>query len=131
MPQNAAKNGTSLGPGLVLVDIYGLDGGFINRFGSHGLLNAPWGIAKASPAFGTFSNDILIGNFGDGTISAFNPTTGVFAGKLSDATGKAIVIPGLRGIVFGASGIGDPNTLYFTAGENGQHSLFGSISVVP
>jgi uncharacterized protein (TIGR03118 family) len=126
--QNAAKNGPVVGPGNGIVDIYELDGSFVKRFVSHAQLNAPWGVAKAGAGFGTFSNDILIANFGDGTINAFNPTTGAFVGQIKNATGSAIVNPGLRGIVFGASGTGNPNTLYFTSGVAGQPSLFGAIS---
>ena len=126
--QNAAKNAPVVGPGNGIVDIYELDGTFVKRFVSHAQLNAPWGVAKASAEFGAFSNDILIANFGDGTINAFNPITGAFAGQIKNAAGSAIANPGLRGIVFGVSGTGDPNTLYFTSGVPGQPSLFGAIS---
>lgn len=126
--QNAAKNAPVAGPGNGIVDIYELDGSFVKRFVSHAQLNAPWGVAKASAEFGPFSNDILIANFGDGTINAFNPLTGAFAGQIKNATGNAIVNPGLRGIAFGGSGVGDPNTLYFTSGLTGRPSLFGAIS---
>jgi uncharacterized protein (TIGR03118 family) len=122
-PQNAAKTGPAMGAGNGIVDIYELDGSFVRRFISHGRLNAPWGVAKASAKFGPFSNDILIANFGDGTINAFNPITGAFVGQIKNAKGSAIVNPGLRGIVFGAFGTGDPNTLYFTS-----NGLFGAIS---
>ena len=124
-PQNAAKNAPVVGPGNGIVDIYQLDGSFVRRFVSHGQLNAPWGVAKASAKFGPFSNDILIANFGDGTINAFNPITGAYVGTIKNTAGTAIVNPGLRGIVFGGSGTGDPNTLYFTA-----HGLFGAISAI-
>ncbi len=86
-------------------------------------------MAQASAEFGPFSNDILIANFGDGTINAFNPVTGDFVGQITDAAGSAIVNPGLRGIVFGASGTGDPNAIYFTSGVAGGPNLFGAISV--
>ena len=126
--QNAAKNAPVVGAGNGIVDIYEHDGSFVKRFISHGQLNAPWGAAKASAEFGPFSNDILIANFGDGTINAFNPVTGNFVGKIKNAAGTALGNPGLRGIVFGASGVGDPNTLYFTSGETGKPSFFGSIT---
>ncbi len=126
--QNAAKNAPVAGPGNGIVDIYELDGSFVKRFVSHAQLNAPWGVAKASAEFGPFSNDILIANFGDGTINAFNPITGAFAGQIKNAAGHAIVNPGLRAIVFGGSGAGDPNTLYFTSGIAGHPSFFGAIS---
>ena len=126
--QNTAKNAPVAGPGNGIVDIYELDGSFVKRFVTHAQLNAPWGVAKAGAQFGPFSNDILIANFGDGTINAFNPITGAFVGQIKTAAGSAIVNPGLRGIVFGASGTGDPNTLYFTSGIPGQPSFFGAIS---
>jgi uncharacterized protein (TIGR03118 family) len=126
--QDAARSAPVVGPGNGIVDIYELDGSFVRRFVSHAQLNAPWGVVKASAEFGPFSNDILIANFGDGTINAFNPITGAFAGKINNAAGTAIVNPGLRGIVFGASGAGDPNTLYFTSGVTGRPSFFGAIS---
>jgi len=126
--QNAAKSGPVAGAGNGIVDIYELDGSFVKRFVSHTQLNAPWGVAKASAEFGVFSNDILIANFGDGTINAFNPVTGNFVGQIKNATGSAIVNPGLRAIVFGTSGTGDPNTLYFTSGVAGKSSFFSAIS---
>lgn len=130
--QNAAKNAPVTGAGNGIVDIYGLDGHFIKRFASNGRLNAPWGIARATRNFGRFSNDILIANFGDGTINAFNPTTGAFAGQVTNRAGKPIVNPGLRGLTFGAPGSVDANNLYFTAGlSSGQHGLLGAISANP
>jgi uncharacterized protein (TIGR03118 family) len=128
--QNATKNGPVVGPGNGIVDIYELDGSFVKRFVSQAQLNAPWGVAKASADFGPFSNDILIANFGDGAINAFNPITGAFAGQIKNAAGGAIVNPGLRGLVFGASGTGDPNTLYFTSGVPGLPTFFGAISAI-
>ena len=105
------------------------EGNFIRRFASNGPLNAPWGIALASANFGRFSNDILIGNFGDGTINAFDPATGNFLGQLTDQSGKAIVNPGLWALVFRDDGLGSPDTLYFTAGSSREdHGLFGAIS---
>jgi uncharacterized protein (TIGR03118 family) len=128
--QNAARSAPVTGAGNGIVDIYDLDGHFIKRFASNGELNAPWGVVKASAGFGEFSNDILIANFGDGTINAFNPITGAFVGQLKNSAGKAIVNSGLRGLEFGAPGSPDANTLYFTAGlSSGLHGLFGAISV--
>jgi len=130
----AMGNSTGTAPltcsGNGIVDIYNLDGSFVRRFATRGPLNAPWGVAKASAEFGVFSNDILIGNFGDGTINAFNPNTGQFVGQLRDGTGHLIVNAGLRGLAFGQGPTGDPNTLYFTAGlKGGKQGLFGAISV--
>jgi uncharacterized protein (TIGR03118 family) len=116
-------------PARAIVDIYELDGSFVKRFVSHGALNAPWGVTKASAEFGLFSNDILIANFGDGTINAFDPNTGDLIGQLKNAAGNAIVNPGLHAILFAALRAGSPNTLYFTSGVAGDTSLFGSIQV--
>ena len=126
--QDAAKHDPVVGAGNGIVDIFDQEGNFVHRFASHGALNAPWGIARAGANFGPFSNDILIGNFGDGTINAFDPN-GNFVGQLKDYTGKAIINPGLWALVFRNDGVGDPNTLYFTAGpSNQQHGVFGAIS---
>jgi uncharacterized protein (TIGR03118 family) len=85
-------------------------------------------VVKAPAQFGGFANDILVGNFGDGSISAFDEKTGALRGQLTDAAGKLIVNPGLRGLVFGSRGTGDPNTLYFTAGPDDEpDGLLGSI----
>ncbi len=120
-PVNAAGNG--------IVDIFDLEGNFVKRFASNGMLNSPWGVAQASANFGKFSNDILIGNFGDGTINAFDPANGTFQGQLNDQTGAPITNASLWGLVFGAGGTGDSNTLYFTAGLADEgHGLFGAIT---
>jgi uncharacterized protein (TIGR03118 family) len=126
--QNAAKNGETTGAGLGYVSVFDLDGNFVKRFASTGTLNAPWGVVQAPANFGMFSNDILIGNFGDGTINAFS-ASGNFIGQLEDATGAVISNGALWGMVFGAGGTGDPDTLYFTAGfAAGGHGLFGSLA---
>jgi uncharacterized protein (TIGR03118 family) len=120
-PVNAAGNG--------IVDIFDLEGNFVRRFASNGTLNSPWGVVQASASFGQFSNDILIGNFGDGTINVFDPTTGNFLGQLKDQTGATVTNASLWALVFGAGGTGDTNTLYFSAGlANEGHGLFGAIT---
>jgi len=127
--QDAAGTNPVVGPGNGIVDVFDQQGNFIRRFASNGSLNAPWGIAQASPNFGRFSNDILIGNFGDGTINAFDPASGNFLGQLQDSSGKVIRNPGLWALVFRVDGVGSPDTLYFTAGSSGEnHGLFGTIS---
>jgi uncharacterized protein (TIGR03118 family) len=129
--QDAAKHDPVVGAGNGIVDIFDQEGVFIRRFVSNGPLNAPWGIIQASAGFGPFSNDILIGNFGDGTINAFDPKNGNFLGSLKDSTGNEISNPGLWGLTFRADGVGDSNTLYFAAGGNNEkHGLFGTISFV-
>jgi uncharacterized protein (TIGR03118 family) len=128
--QNASKTDAVFGPGLGVVDVFDLNGNFVKRFVAKGKLNAPWGLALATANFGTFSNDVLIGNLGDGTINAFDPTTGALKGTLSTAAGKAIKLPGLWGLMFGNGGMGGlKDTLYFTSGPSGYaHGRFGSIT---
>jgi uncharacterized protein (TIGR03118 family) len=127
--QDAAKHDPIPGPGNGVVNIFDMDGNFVKRFVTGGALNAPWGITQASANFGPFSNDILVGNLGDGTISAFDPATGQFAGPLLDGNGDAIVEVGLHGLAFRADGFGDANTLYFTSQINNENDgLFGTIT---
>jgi uncharacterized protein (TIGR03118 family) len=128
--QDTAKHDPVKAAGNGIVSVFNPDGTFVKRFATGGPLNAPWGVVQASASFGAFSNDILIGNFGDGVINAFDPTTGAAVGQLKDGSGAVITNSGLWGMVFGAGGTGDPNTLYFSAGLNDeQHGLFGTIAV--
>jgi uncharacterized protein (TIGR03118 family) len=127
--QNATKSDAVFGPGAGLVDVFDLNGNFIKRFAKKGTLNAPWGIAIAPSNFGTFSNDILIGNLGDGRITAFDPTTGAMLGQLSKSNGMPISINGLWGLMFGNGGSGgSTNILYFTSGPSAySHGRFGQV----
>ncbi len=128
--QDAAKHDPVAGAGNGIVDVFDLAGTFVKRFVSNGSLNAPWAVVKASANFGAFSNDILIGNFGDGIINAFDPATGQFLGSLAQGNGNAIVDLGLHGMAFGDGVTGDQNTLYIAAGlAGGSSGLFGAISV--
>jgi uncharacterized protein (TIGR03118 family) len=127
--QDAAKHDPVIGAGNGIVDIFDQQGLLVRRFATGGTLNAPWGMTAASANFGPFSNDILIGNFGDGTISAFDPVTGNFVGQIKDGAGNPIVNPGIRALTFRPDGFGDVNTLYFTAGSaDGQAGIFGTIT---
>ena len=127
--QDAAGTNPVAAPGNGIVNVFDQEGNFVRRFASNGPLNAPWGIVVASANFGDFSNDILIGNFGDGTINAFDLTSGTFLGQVKDTVGKAIINPGLWALAFRPDGVGSPDTLYFTAGSsNEDHGLFGAIS---
>jgi len=127
--QDAAKHDPVVGAGNGIVSIFDMDGNFVQRFATAGALNAPWGITQASANFGPFSNDILISNVGDGTISAFDPTSGQFVGQLLDGDGFALGEVGLHGLVFRADGFGDKNTLYFTSQfTNENDGLFGAIT---
>ena len=127
--QDAAKHDPVVGAGNGIVSIFDMDGNFVRRFATGGALNAPWGITQASANFGPFSNDILIGNVGDGTINAFDPTSGSFVGKLIDGDGNDIVEVGLHALAFRADGFGDPNTLYFTSQLTSENDgLFGAVT---
>jgi len=127
--QDAAKHDPVVGAGNGIVSIFDMDGNFVRRFATGGILNGPWGITQASANFGPFSNDILIGNVGDGTINAFDPATGSFVGELTDGNANGIVEVGLHALAFRADGFGDRDTLYFTSQFNsGQDGLFGAIT---
>jgi len=138
--QDADAEDDVAGPGNGFVDAYDLNGNLIRRVASAGELNAPWGLALAPPqGFGRFSGDLLVGNFGDGRIHAFDPTTltsdGEFeaVGLLHSERGRPIQIEGLWALQFGhgttqvgANGL--TTTLFFTAGPfEEEHGLFGSI----
>ena len=127
--QDGAKHGPVVGAGNGIVSVFDFNGHFVRRFATAGPLNAPWGITQASANFGPFSNDILIGNAGDGTINAFDPATGNFAGQVKDGDGNAIVNAGLHALAFRSDQFADPDTLFFSAGiNNGQDGLFGVIT---
>jgi uncharacterized protein (TIGR03118 family) len=128
------------GPGNGYVDAYDTSGNFIRRVASAGELNSPWGLALAPANFGRFSGDLLVGNFGNGRIHAFEPTiAGAFepVGLLHSASGRPIEIDGLWALQFGKgntanSANGLTNTLFFTAGPGDEeHGLFGSLVNVP
>lgn len=129
--QDAQAHDEVAGAGMGVVDEFDTGGNLIKRFATGGMLNASWGMAMAPANFGGFSNDILIANFGDGKINAFNPDTGEYAGTLSKADGSPIVIDGLWGIAFGNGVNSQPtNTLFYTAGPGGEaHGVFGRIDV--
>src|SRR5439155_1114063 len=103
------------GAGLGLVDAFDANGKFVSHIVPvGGVLNAPWGIALAPPDFGTLSNSLLVGNFGDGEINAFDHTSGQLIGAIQDSTGTAFAEPGLWGIAFGNGAANQPrNTLFF------------------
>ena len=125
--QDSAKHDPTPGAGSGVVDVFDDNGNFVKTFASAGTLNAPWGVVATPATFGTFSNAILVGNFGDGKINAFD-STGKFLGQVADSGNNVIVNPGLWDMVFGASGTGDPNTLYFTAGGSTQTTgLFATL----
>ena len=126
--QNSDKHDDVAGPGNGFVDVFDTGGNLIQRFARHGTLNSPWGVALAPAGFGKFAGDVLIGNFGDGRIGAFDLETGRLEGQLRDPSGFTISIDGLWSLVFGGGLASDPNTLYFTAGPNGEKDgIFGTL----
>ena len=142
--QNADKHDDVAGRGNGFVDVFDTSGNLLRRFASRGSLNSPWGLVVAPAAFGEFSGDVLVGNFGDGRINAFDADrnlSGDFKGQLQaeelhgrarDDDRDALSIDGLWGLRTGNGGnSGDVNTVYFTAGLQGEtHGLFGALSPV-
>ncbi|MBV9124536.1 MAG: TIGR03118 family protein, partial [Planctomycetes bacterium] len=132
--QNAAKHDDMAGPGNGFVDVYDLNGNLVHRLASQGALNSPWGLALAPANFGLYSNDLLVGNFGDGHINAFDPNNGTFLGQLAGTNGQPIVIDKLWGLLFGkgSANSGHANTLFFTAGIHDEmDGLFGTLQATP
>ena len=117
------------GQGLGIIDVFDADGFLLKRLVSHGQLNAPWGMALAPAGFGRFSNMLLVGNFGDGSINAYDPVSGTFAGTLRTSDQKVVSIEGLWGIAFGNGIQHQPtDTLFFAAGiDDEEHGLYGRI----
>jgi uncharacterized protein (TIGR03118 family) len=127
--QDAAKHDDVHGSGLGFVDVYSPSGELKRRLISRGNLNAPWGLAKAPADFGKFSNSLLVANFGDGTINAYNIADGKFKGQLMTAKHRPLVIKGLWGIGFGNGKPNQPtNALFFAAGpDHEKHGVYGRI----
>ncbi len=130
--QDDTKHDDAAGHGRGFVDVYNLDGTGEQRLVSRGDLNSPWGLAIAPASFGTLEGSLLVGNFGDGRIHAYNATTGAPMGSLKDPDGEPIQIDGLWALKVGNGGNGgDSNSVYFTAGlDHEQHGLFGSLKGV-
>ncbi|MEX0270438.1 TIGR03118 family protein [Leptolyngbyaceae cyanobacterium UHCC 1019] len=121
------------GSGLGRLAEFDLEGSLIRVWDDEGLLNAPWGVVYTPADFGAFSNTLLVSNFGDGTITAFDKTTYHAIDYLRDASGSAIEIPGIWGLLFGnGASLGDSNSLYFAAGpEDEADGVFGRLNVAP
>jgi uncharacterized protein (TIGR03118 family) len=130
--QDSAKHDEVDGAGLGYVDVFSPGGRLLHRLQHGKWFNAPWGMAQAPTDFGANSHNILVGQFGSGQILVFDPVTGQFKGPLYDATNTPITIDGLWGIAFGGGTTSGPsNTLFFTAGPNGeQDGLFGTITAI-
>jgi uncharacterized protein (TIGR03118 family) len=137
--QDDAKKAAVNGAGNGYVAVFDMTGKLLTHLIAQGPLNSPWGMTIAPATFGDFANDLLVGNFGDGMIHAFDPNTGTLLGTLNNTSGTPIAIPGLWSLLFGNGGRGgDKATLYFTAGIHGSadtilesHGLFGSIQGAP
>jgi uncharacterized protein (TIGR03118 family) len=118
------------GPGLGRLDVYTLNGTLLKRLGHTGRLNAPWGMTIAPAGFGDLSGDLLVGNFGNGRIHAFDPTSLARRGSLRDEHGQQIVIDGLWSILPGNGTAGGTDELLFTAGPDDEtHGLLGTLSL--
>jgi uncharacterized protein (TIGR03118 family) len=112
------------GYGLGIVDVFDTSGKLVKRLITNGRLNAPWGLAIAPASFGKFAGDLLVGNFGNGRIQVYDPQTGEFLGRLTDANGTPLTIDGLWAVHSGANG-----TLTFSAGPSMEaHGLVGSLA---
>ena len=132
--QNAERHDDVAGQGHGFVDEYDADGHLIGRVATHGQLNSPWGLAMAPASFGRFGGDLLVGNFGDGQINAFErQPNGRFEprGQLRTESGGILTIDGLWALQFGKGALannGPTDTLFFTAGPDDEsHGLFGTI----
>jgi uncharacterized protein (TIGR03118 family) len=121
------------GAGLGVVDIYSPSGVLLQTLiGLGGQLNAPWGVTLAPAGFGAFGGDLLVGNFGDGQINAFNPTTGAFLGTIDGSNGNPLANSNLWALETRTAAGFDNNGVYITAGINGQtDGLFSVIDAAP
>jgi uncharacterized protein (TIGR03118 family) len=119
------------GPHRGFIDVYGTNGRLHRRLVSRGALDSPWGMTIAPRNFGQFAGALLVGNFGNGRIHAYNRFNGRLLGGVRDPDGTPIQIDGLWGLEFGNGVTGDRNTLLFSAGPDGEtHGLLGSITAL-
>lgn len=130
--KRATDGEESTGAGSGFVSQFDLGGNFVARIASNGKLNAPWGIARAPKDFGRYGGALLVGNFGDGRITAYDASSHRALGQLEDAAGKPIAIEGLWALAFGNDRrAGESDDLYFTAGPGEEmHGRFGEIAAV-
>ena len=131
--QDAAKHDDVAGVGFGYVNVFDTEGNFLSRVGTQGTLNSPWGLAIAPTSYGELAGDLLVGNFGDGKINAFDTTTDTFMGQLPGSGGQPLSIDGLWGLSVGNNGsAGNNQFVYFSAGpDNESHGLFGVIVPEP
>jgi uncharacterized protein (TIGR03118 family) len=124
--QDAEGTDDVAGPAHGFVDVYTTSGAWVKRFASHGVLNSPWGMTIAPADFGQFSGNLLIGNFGNGRIHAFDPSTGEVLGILRGTSGRPLAIDGLRGLMVGDAVAGGTSSVRFSAGPDDEaHGLLG------
>jgi uncharacterized protein (TIGR03118 family) len=116
------------GPGFGFVAVFTQNGQLVKHLVSHGALNAPWGLARAPVGFGRFGGDLLVGNFGDGRINAYDMQTGMWEGVLRRPSGRPVAIDGLWALKFGNGVFGGPRDLVFSAGlDDESHGLLGEL----
>jgi uncharacterized protein (TIGR03118 family) len=128
--QDATLHDDVAGQGHGFVDVFTNDGTFVHRLVSRGALDSPWGLALAPAGFGRFSGDLLVGNFGNGHINVYDPSTGAHLGQLRQPNGRPIIIDGLWGLRFGNGNAAQTDQLLFSAGPDGEsHGLLGKIVV--
>jgi uncharacterized protein (TIGR03118 family) len=124
--QDAAKHDDAAGAGHGFVDVFSTSGHLLNRLVARGGLNSPWGLAIAPSSWGSLAGSLLVGNFGDGRIHAYDLTSGHALGALRDASGHKITIDGLWGLLPGNGVAADPQSVIFSAGPDGEaHGLVG------
>jgi uncharacterized protein (TIGR03118 family) len=131
--QDAAMHDDVASPGNGYVSLFDFGGALVKHLVSQGALNSPWGVAMAPASFGAASGMLLVGNFGDGKINAFDPTSGQLVAAVTDGNGSPLKIDGLWAIEFGPGAAAEAtNQLFFTAGPGGEaHGLFGRLDLIP
>jgi uncharacterized protein (TIGR03118 family) len=130
--QDAMKHDEIDGAGLGRVDVFNLQGTLLHRAGATGVLDAPWGLTIAPAGFGSFAGDLLVGNFGDGRIHVFTPTSLTLVGTVRDTAGHAIAIDGLWALLPGDGTEASASQVLFTAGPDGEsNGLLGVLSAAP
>lgn len=128
--QDATLHDDVAGHGHGFVDVFTNDGALVRRLVTRGVLNSPWGLALAPEGFGHLGGALLVGNFGNGRINAFDATTGAYKGQLRGPHGRPITIDGLWGLRFGNGNAAKTGQLLFSAGPDGEsHGLLGKIVV--
>jgi uncharacterized protein (TIGR03118 family) len=133
--QDAAKHDDAPGPGHGFVNAFDLQGNLQGRIATMGTLDSPWGLTLAPSSFTGLTGDLLVGNFGNGTISVFSadPAAPGVVGQLTSPGGATLAIDGLWGLMPGNDGNGGSSQkIYFSAGPNEEsHGVFGVLEAPP